>query len=98
MSKINFQPLSNFVLVLPEAKQEVTKSGLYIPETSADRPNKGKIVAVGLGAMTERGEIIPMKVKYGDAVIFPKFAGTELQLEDTKYLVMRETDLFGKIE
>jgi len=97
MEKIHFQPLGNLILVLPQAKKEVTKSGLYIPETSMDKPNQGTIVAAGEGARTERGDIIPMKVSVGDVVIFPKFAGTELQLADVKYLVMRETDLFGKI-
>jgi len=95
MSKTKFQPLGNLVLVLPTARKETTEHGLYIPETAADRPNQGTIVAAGEGVRSDKGELYPMKVKVGDTVIFPRFAGTELMLDKTKYLVLRETDIFG---
>jgi chaperonin GroES len=88
------KPLSNYVLIEPIEVPDTTPSGLLLPEASKDRPNQGKVVAVGDGQMYD-GKIISVSVKVGDVVLFPRYSGTEMKLKDKKYLIMRDTDLFG---
>ena len=90
MSKVNFKPLADRVLVEPEAAEEKTASGIIIPDTAKEKPQKGKIIAVG-GGTTEH----KMNVKVGDRVLYGKYSGTELTIEDTDYLIMKESDIFG---
>ena len=73
---------------------DTTPSGLLLPEASKDKPNQGKVIAVGDGLVYE-GKNIPVSVKVGDVVLFPKYSGMELKLENRKYLIMRDSDLFG---
>ena len=88
------QPLSNYVLIEPVEVADKTPSGLLLPESSQERPNQGRVVAVGDGQMYE-GKPIPVMVKVGDMVLFPRYSGTEMKFGGKKYLIMRDSDLFG---
>ena len=90
MSKVNFKPLADRVLVEPEAAEEKTASGIIIPDTAKEKPQKGKIIAVGEGTFDHK-----MNVKVGDRVLYGKYSGTELSIDDTDYLIMKESDIFG---
>ncbi|MFL3000342.1 MAG: co-chaperone GroES [Cytophagales bacterium] len=92
MSKVNFKPLADRVLVEPEAAEEKTASGIIIPDTAKEKPQKGKIIAVGDGTTDHK-----MNVKVGDRVLYGKYSGTELTIEDTDYLIMKESDIFGVV-
>ena len=92
MATVNVKPLADRVLVEPAAAEEKTASGLFIPDTAKEKPQRGKIVAVGNGKKDE-----PLTVKVGDTVLYGKYAGTELILEGTEYLIMREADIFAII-
>jgi len=90
MSNVNIKPLADRVLVEPAAAEEKTASGLYIPDTAKEKPQKGTVVAVGNGKKDE-----PLTVKVGDTVLYGKYAGTELSVEGSDYLIMREADIFA---
>ncbi|GGZ26839.1 10 kDa chaperonin [Echinicola pacifica] len=90
MSKVNIKPLADRVLVEPAAAEEKTASGLYIPDTAKEKPQKGTVVAVGNGKKDE-----PLTVQVGDTVLYGKYAGTELSVEGADYLIMRESDIFA---
>ena len=87
---LNIKPLADRVLVEPAAAEEKTASGLYIPDTAKEKPQKGTIVAVGNGKKDE-----PLTVKVGDTVLYGKYSGTELNVDGTDYLIMREADIFA---
>lgn len=87
---LNIKPLSDRVLVEPEAAETKTASGIYIPETAKEKPQRGKVVAVGKGNKDH-----DMTVKVGDTVLYGKYSGTELKLEGTDYLMMREDDILA---
>ena len=93
MSKINFKPLADRVLVEPAAAEEKTASGLIIPDTAKEKPQKGIVVAAGNGKKDE-----PLTVKEGDTILYGKYAGTELSVEGKDYLIMREADIFAIIK
>lgn len=93
----SIKPLSDRVVVKPEAAEEKTSSGLFIPDTAKEKPQRGTIVAVGPGRV-ENGTKIEMSVKEGDKVLYGKYAGTEIVLEGDEYLIMRETDILGIVE
>ncbi len=90
MSKVNFKPLADRVLVEPAAAEEKTASGLYIPDTAKEKPQRGTIVAIGTGKPDE-----PITVKEGDTVLYGKYSGTEISIDGTDYLIMKETDIYG---
>jgi len=90
MSKVNIKPLADRVLVQPAAAEEKTASGLYIPDTAKEKPQKGTVVAVGNGKKDE-----PLTVQVGDTVLYGKYSGTELNVEGSDYLIMRESDIFA---
>ena len=92
MSKVNIKPLADRVLVEAAAAEETTASGIIIPDTAKEKPQKGTIVAVGNGKVDE-----PMTVKPGDTVLYGKYAGTEISYEGKDYLIMRESDIFAII-
>jgi chaperonin GroES len=87
---VNIKPLADRVLVEPAAAEEKTSSGLYIPDTAKEKPQKGIVVAVGTGKKDE-----PMTVKTGDAVLYGKYSGTEINIEGKEYLIMRESDILA---
>ncbi len=94
---MKLKPVNNFVLVKPVDKPDTTPSGLVLPESSKEKPNMGVVHAVGDGQWTDRGERIPVAVKVNDVVLFTKFAGSEVTLNKEKYLILRDTDLFGVV-
>ncbi len=90
MSNVNIKPLADRVLVEPIAAETTTASGLIIPDSAKEKPSKGNVIAVGNGTKDEA-----MTVKIGDTVLYGKYAGTELKLEGTDYLIMRESDILA---
>ncbi len=96
--KINLKPLGDRVVVEPLAQNERTASGLYIPETAKEKPQQGTVLAVGPGARNEDGERIPMEVSAGDVVLFAKYAGTDVKVNDVEVKILKETDILGIIE
>ena len=98
--KSNIRPLGDRVLIEPlEKDKEKTKSGIYLPDTvSKERPEKGKVVAVGAGKMLETGKVAPMNVKVGDIVLFTKYGPNEIKVDDKEYLIAKEEDIMGIIE
>jgi len=92
----SIKPLGDRVVVKPEAADERTASGLYIPDTAKEKPQRGTIVSVGPGRV-ENGAKIDMTVVEGDNILYGKYAGTEITLDDEDYLIMRESDILGII-
>jgi chaperonin GroES len=90
MAKVSLKPLADRVLVQPADAEEKTKGGIIIPDTAKEKPQKGKVIAVGTGKKDE-----PMTVKTGDTVLYGKYAGTEINIEGQDYLIMRESDIFA---
>lgn len=90
MSKVNIKPLADRVLIEPAAAETTTASGIIIPDSAKEKPQKGIVVAVGTGTKDE-----PLTVKVGDTVLYGKYAGTELTVEGNDYLIMRESDIFA---
>jgi len=96
---MNLRPLGDRVIVEPVEKEEMTAGGIILPETAKEKPQQGKILAVGPGRRDEEGKRIPMDVKVGDRVLFAKYAGTEVKLEeDEKVLVLKESDILAIVE
>jgi len=89
-------PLGDRVVVKPSPKEDVTKSGIVIPDTAKEKPQEGKVIAVGPGRMTEDGKRIAMDVKVGDIVIYAKYGGTEIKEGDDELIVLRESDILAK--
>ena len=95
---LKLRPLGDRVVVEPTERDEMTASGIYVPETAKEKPQEGKIVAVGPGRMDDDGERIPMDVALGDRVLYAKYAGTEVKLEDKKYLILKESDILAILD
>ena len=95
---MNIKPLQDRILVQRLEVGEQKKGGIIIPDTAKEKPMEGKIVAVGGGKCKDDGTKIPLDVKVGDKVLFGKYAGTEVKLDDVEYLIMREDDILGIIE
>lgn len=93
-----FTPLGDRVLVLQASEEEQTESGLYIPQGAQEKPHQGKVLAVGPGRLTPEGNTVEPEVKDGDTVLFGKYSGQELRIDDQLYLIMREEDILGVIE
>ena len=94
MAKI--EPLGDRVVIRPTPKEDVSKGGILLPDTAKEKPQEGKIIAVGPGRLTEDGKRIAMEVKKGDKVIYSKYAGTEFKLDDEELVIMREGDILAK--
>lgn len=88
-------PIHDHLVVKIEEEEEKTKSGIVLPDTAKEKPQKGKVVAVGKGKTLENGQKIPLEVKVGDMVIFSKYAGTEVKLDGEKYLILTESDVLA---
>lgn len=91
------KPLGDRVLVEPQEKEETTASGLVLPDTAKERPQEGKVIAIGPGRLNDDGKRIAMDIKAGDVVVYSKFAGTEYSENGTDYLVLRESDILAKV-
>jgi chaperonin GroES len=96
--KMNLKPLGDRVVVDPIEKEERTASGIILPETAKEKPQEGSIVAVGPGRRDEDGKLVPMDVKVGDVVLYAKYAGTEVKIEDKKVLILKESDILAIVE
>ena len=90
------QPLGDRVVVRPIPKEEVTKGGIVLPDTVKEKPQEGKVIAVGPGRLTEDGKRIAMDVKVGDTVIYAKYGGTEIKEDDEELIILRESDILAK--
>jgi len=98
MAELKLRPLGDRVWVEPIEQEETTASGIILPETAKEKPQEGKVLAVGLGVRNDKGERQPLDVGVGDRVLFAKYAGTEIKQEGTKYLIMRESDILAIVE
>jgi chaperonin GroES len=94
-SNISFKPLGSRVLVEPIEQEEVTASGIVLPETAKEKPQQGKVLAAGPGDRNEDGDRVEMDVKVGDTILFAKYSGTEVKMEGKKLLILRESDILG---
>jgi chaperonin GroES len=92
------KPVGDRVVVKAAAKEEMTKSGLIIPDTAKEKPQEGTVIAVGAGKLNDNGERVALEVKEGDRVLFAKYGGTEFKLDGDDLLVLRETDILAIIE
>ena len=96
-TKVAFKPLGNRVVVEPmEGDEQVSAGGIYIPDTAKEKPQEGKVVAVGPGRVTDEGSHVPMELEVGDTVVYSKYAGTEYKDGEIEYLVLREDDILFK--
>jgi chaperonin GroES len=92
---LKLKPLADRLVVERIEQDEITASGIYVPETAKEKPQEGKVIAVGPGRKDDEGKRIPMDVAEGDRVLFAKYGGTEVKLEDKKYLILKESDILA---
>ena len=95
---MNVKPLGDRVLVQPVEENEVKKGGIIIPDTAKEKPQEGKVIALGTGKRDDDGKLVPFTVKKGDRVLISKYGGTEIKIDGKDYLIMREEDILGVIE
>jgi chaperonin GroES len=95
---MKIRPLQDRVIVKRLEEEEKTKGGIIIPDTAKEKPQEGKVVAVGKGKVTEEGKVIPLDVKVGDKILFGKYSGSEIKIGGEEHLIMREEDILGVIE
>ena len=95
---MKLRPLQDRVIVERIAEEEKTKGGIIIPDTAKEKPQEGKVIAVGKGKVTEDGKLLPVSVKAGDKILFGKYSGTEVKLNGNEFLIMREDDILGVVE
>jgi chaperonin GroES len=95
---LKLKPLGDRVVVEPIEQEDVTAGGIVLPETAKEKPQKGLILAVGPGARDDNGKRIALDVAVNDTVLFAKYAGTEIKIENKKYLILRETDILAILE
>lgn len=95
---MKFRPLHDRVLVERLESEETSPGGIILPDTAKEKPQQGKIVAVGSGKRTEDGKVIPLELKEGDTILFGKYSGSEIKIDGVEYLIMREEDVLGLVE
>ena len=93
---IKLQPLADRLVVKPIEREEVTKGGIVLPDTVKEKPQEGKVLAVGPGRRSEEGKAIPMDIKVGDIVLYAKYGGTEIKVDDEELMILRESDVLAK--
>ncbi len=93
---VKLQPLADRLVVKPIEREEVSRGGIVLPDTAKEKPQEGKIMAVGPGRLSEDGKRIAMEVKVGDVVIYTKYGGTEIKIEDEELMILRESDILAK--
>jgi chaperonin GroES len=89
------RPLGDRVVLKPVEREERTKSGIVLPDTAKEKPQEGKVIAVGPGGRDESGKLIPIDVKVGNHILFGKWSGTEVEIDGVEYLIMKESDIMG---
>lgn len=92
---VKIKPLADRLVVKPSEREEKTKSGLILPDTAKEKPQEGEVIAVGPGKMSDEGTRIAMDVKVGDIVIYAKYGGTEIKLDDQELIILRESDVLA---
>ena len=95
---MKIRPLQDRVIVKRIAEEEKTKGGIIIPDTAKEKPQQGKVIAVGKGKVNDEGKVNPMDVKVGDKILFAKYSGSEVKLDGEEHLIMREEDILGVLE
>ena len=90
------QPLADRLVVKPIQKEEMTKGGIFIPDTAKEKPQEGEVIAIGPGKMTDDGKRIPMDLKVGERVIYSKYGGSEIKIDDVEMIILRESDILAK--
>ncbi len=95
---MKIRPLHDRILVTREEEKEVKKGGIIIPDTAKEKPQEGKVVAVGNGKVNDEGKKVPLDVKAGDKILFGKYSGSEVKVDDHEYLIMKEEDVLAIIE
>ena len=93
---VKLQPMGDRLVVKPTQSEEKTKSGIYIPDTAKEKPQEGKVIAVGPGKISDEGKRIPMDVEVGDIIIYAKYGGSEIKLDEEELIIMRESDILAK--
>lgn len=91
------KPLGDRIVVKPITREEQTKSGIYLPDTAKEKPQEGEVIAVGPGKMLENGTIVPLDIAVGDRVLYAKYGGTEVKVDDEEYLILNERDVLAKV-
>jgi len=91
-------PLSDKLVLKPIVQEEVLSSGIVIPDTAKEKPNQGEVVAAGPGRRDDDGKVIPMEISVGDRVLYAKYTGQEIKVENEEYIVLKETDILCKVE
>lgn len=95
MAKLSIKPLSDRVVVEPSEETEEMRGGLYIPDTAKEKPMQGTVIAVGPGRRTDKGELIPVELTKGDTVLYGKYSGTEVTINGSDYLIVKEADVLA---
>ncbi len=92
------KPIGDRVVVRPKTAEEMTKSGIILPDTAKERPQEGEVMAVGPGRVLDDGRVVPLEVKVGDRVLFSKYGGTEIKLGNEEYIILREDDILAILQ
>src|ERR1700693_3819472 len=95
---MNIRPLYDRIVVKRIAEQETTRSGIVIPDSAKEKPQEGEVMAIGKGKRLEDGKLVALDVKVGDHILFGKYSGSDIKLEGTKYMIMREDDILGILD
>jgi chaperonin GroES len=95
LTKVKIQPLGDRVLVKPVEAKEVKRGGIIIPDTAKEKPQEGEVIAVGKGKTTEEGKVLPMDVKPGDRILYGKYSGNEIKIDEVEHLIMHQDDILG---
>ncbi len=93
---VKLQPLADRLVVRPIEREEKTKTGIYLPDTAKEKPQEGEVIAVGPGRLSDEGKRIAMDVKVGDIVVYAKYGGTEIKVDDEELMILREGDILAK--
>jgi len=96
-SASKLQPLGDRIVVRPIKREEVTKGGIVLPDTAKEKPQEGEVIAAGPGKLSDDGKRLEMEVKKGDRIIYAKYAGTEIKLDDEELLILRDSDVLAKV-
>ncbi|MBV9080238.1 MAG: co-chaperone GroES [Elusimicrobia bacterium] len=97
LTGVKITPLGDRVLVKPGEKEEARRSGIIIPDTAKEKPQEGKVIAVGKGKVSDDGKVLPMEVKVGDTILYGKYSGTEIKIDDVDHLILHQDDILGVI-
>jgi len=95
---MNLRPLHDRILIKRIEEKEAVKGGIIIPDTAKEKPQEGEVIAVGNGKMSEDGKVVPLDVKAGDRILFGKYSGSEIKMDDEEYLILKEEEVLGVVE